>query len=139
MIAKAAVFAMTLLASSTASAGPGAVGEWNTHHAGGVIRIGECGDALCGKVVTSDPIKADPNLKDVRNADAGLRGRLLKGLTIFYGVKGGPTEWKGGSLYNPEDGKTYHGSITLVDSDTLKLTGCVFGPFCQTQTWTRIK
>ena len=141
MIAKTAALALaaTLFAGSAAYAEPGAVGEWDTHHAGGVIKISECNGALCGKVVTSDPIKADPTAKDVRNGHVSLRTRLLKGLTIFYGVKGGPTEWTGGSVYNPEDGKTYHGSIKLLDPDTLKLTGCVFGPLCQAQTWTRLK
>ncbi len=141
MIAKTLAFALaaTLLAAASAQAEPGAVGEWSTHHANGVVRIGECGDALCGKVVASDQIKADPDAKDERNADKSLRGRPLKGLTIFSGVKGGPSEWTGGSIYNPEDGKTYHGSIKLIDADTLKLTGCVFAPLCQSQTWTRIK
>jgi uncharacterized protein (DUF2147 family) len=127
------------MAGSAAHADAGAVGEWDTHHAGGVVRISECGGALCGKVVTSEPLKTDPDAKDIRNADASQRNRPLKGLTVFYGLKGGPTEWTGGSIYNPEDGRTYHGSIKLVDADTLKLTGCVFVPLCQSQTWTRIK
>ena len=141
MIIKTAAFALatTLFAASAAWAEPGPVGDWSTHHAGGVVRISECDGGLCGKVVNSDPIKADPDAKDAHNSDASLRTRPLKGLTVFYGVKGGPTEWSGGSVYNPEDGKTYHGSIKLVDPDTLKLTGCVFGPLCQSQTWTRLK
>ena len=135
----ALAFAAALLAMSSAHAEAGAVGEWDTHHGGGVVRISECDGALCGKVIDSEPLKTDPDAKDIRNADASLRNRPLKGLTVFYGVKGGPTEWTGGSVYNPEDGKTYHGSIKLVDADTLKLTGCVFAPLCESQTWTRIK
>jgi uncharacterized protein (DUF2147 family) len=126
-------------AATAAQAQASPVGDWSTHHFGSVVRVSACGDALCGKVVTSDPIKTNPNVKDERNADPALRGRPLKDLPVFYGVKGGPTEWKGGSVYNPEDGKTYHGSITLVDADTLKLTGCIIYPLCKSQTWTRVK
>jgi uncharacterized protein (DUF2147 family) len=116
------------------------VGDWKTPEHNGVVRISQCdGDALCGKLVDGDDLRADPDVRDTRNQDPAKRARLMKGLTLFDGVKGGPTEWTGGSLYNPEDGKTYHGSIKLVDANTLKLTGCVFAPFCRSQTWTRLK
>jgi uncharacterized protein (DUF2147 family) len=141
MIGKSAILAMTLAfaAGSTAFAAEGPEGLWQTPDNGGVVQVSACGDALCGHVVTSDRIKADPGITDMKNQDASQRSRPLKGLPLFYGVKGGPTEWSGGSVYNPEDGKTYKGSIKLVDASTLKLTGCVFAPFCKTETWTRIK
>jgi uncharacterized protein (DUF2147 family) len=94
---------------------------------------------LCGKVVTSDRIKADPALADTKNRNAALRARPLKDLQILQGFTGGPPQWKGGTVYNPEDGGTYKGSIKLVDPDTLRLTGCIFAPLCKTETWRRIK
>lgn len=136
----AAVSALTLALAlaSIAAAEPGPVGLWRTAADNGEVRISECGGALCGTIVTSGRIKANPDLKDVQNKDPALRSRTLKGLSIFYGVKGGPKVWSGGNVYNPQDGHTYKGSITLVDANTLKLTGCVFGPLCQSQTWRRI-
>jgi uncharacterized protein (DUF2147 family) len=43
-----------------------------------------------------------------------------------------------GQVYNAEDGKTYSGSITLVDAKTLTLQGCALGGLiCKSRTWTR--
>jgi len=140
MIRTALVLAAGLtLASAAAAFAASPVGDWRTPTKNGLVHVSECGDGLCGKLVDGDDLRAHPDAKDVRNQDPKLRDRPLKGLTIFYDVKGGPTEWTGGSVYNPEDGKTYHGSIKLVDDNTLQLTGCVIAPFCKTQTWTRVK
>ena len=46
-------------------------------------------------------------------------------------------EWTDGTLYDPASGNTYHGSINLISHDTLQLKGCIFGPLCRSQTWTR--
>jgi uncharacterized protein (DUF2147 family) len=112
-------------------------GRWLTPVQHGVIEITACGETICGHVVSSDHIKSDPGLKDSHNKDAALRDRPVKGLTMLAGFTGGPKEWKGGTAYNPDDGNTYKGSLTLADPNTLKVTGCVVFPLCKTQTWTR--
>jgi uncharacterized protein (DUF2147 family) len=132
--------ALILLALGTphaAVAAPGPEGFWRTATDNGVVQVFACGAALCGTLVTSDRLKEHPEQVDGRNADASLRTRTLKGLALFTAMKGGPTEWAGGSLYNPDDGHTYRGSIRLTGPDTLTLTGCVFKPFCRSETWTR--
>lgn len=140
MLIKTAALALCAAAAlSSAALAASPVGEWKTPEKNGVVKVSECGDAICGKLIDGDDIKANPAITDMRNQDTSLRTRPLKGLPLFYGVKGGPTEWSGGSVYNPEDGKTYHGSIKLVDENTLKLTGCVMAPFCKSQTWTRVQ
>ena len=58
---------------------------------------------------------------------------------MMTGFKGGPSEWSGGTLYDPASGNTYHGGFALKSNDTLNLKGCIFGPLCRTQTWTRIR
>jgi uncharacterized protein (DUF2147 family) len=122
--------------SLAAPAGP--EGLWRTpvHH--GVVEIYDCGDKLCARIVTSDILQRDPDEKDVKNRDLALRDRPLKGLTVMWDFKGGPTDWKGGTAYNPQDGGTYHGSLKLVDAEKLSMTGCIVFPLCQSQTWTRI-
>lgn len=133
----ALLVAPALLASPALAAEP--TGLWQTASRGGQVEIYRCGAALCGRLVSSEGLKADPNLKDTANANAAQRGRALKNLTIMSGFSGGPKEWSGGSIYNAEDGKTYSGSITLDGDDTLKLRGCVVAPLCKTQTWTRLR
>jgi uncharacterized protein (DUF2147 family) len=127
------------LLSSTAYAASPAEGLWRTPSYNGEVQISECGTALCGKVVTSDRIKANPNLTDSKNKNTALRSRSMKDLPMLEGFTGGPSEWKGGKVYNPEDGGTYKGTLTLVDANTLKLKGCIVAPFCKTQTWRRIR
>lgn len=114
-------------------------GLWQTPTRGGQVEITKCGNALCGRLMTSEGLQADPALKDVHNQNTSLRGRALKGLTILTGFTGGPSEWTGGSIYNADDGKTYSASITLDGGDKLKLKGCVIAPLCKTQIWTRLR
>jgi uncharacterized protein (DUF2147 family) len=128
-----------LLAASAANAASPADGLWRTASKNGEVRLSDCGAALCGKLVGSDGITANPTLADTENKDPALRTRLLKDLPMLQGFTGGPTEWKGGTVYNPEDGGTYKGAIKLIDTDTLKLTGCIVFPLCKTQTWKRAK
>lgn len=137
MVAVAAL-ALADLVSGARAASP-AEGRWRTPAKHGEVVIAECGPALCGKLVDGDGIRADASLADVKNRDPTKRSRPLKDLPLLQGFTGGPSEWKGGTVYNPEDGATYKGSIRLVDADTLKLTGCIFAPLCQSQTWTRIR
>ncbi len=44
-----------------------------------------------------------------------------------------------GVSYNPNDGKTYSGSLKLTGPDSLEVSGCVMSVFCKRQTWTRVK
>jgi len=113
-------------------------GLWQTPTNGGQVRITRCGQALCGTLVTSASIRANPGALDEHNSDRSLRTRTLRNLPMLRGFTGGPTEWRGGSVYNPADGRTYRGTITMQGDNTLSLRGCVVAPLCRTQTWTRI-
>lgn len=130
----AAALSAGLAASAQAA---GATGVWRTS-AGADVELTACGAALCGKLLNSPQIAAQPGLKDALNKDAALRNRPLKGLQILSGFSGGPTKWTKGRVYNPEDGATYSGSIELA-GDKLKLTGCAAPMLCRTQTWTRVR
>lgn len=137
-----ALAAVLLLSSGAASpsvaAGAGSpVGVWLTPDDHGQIEVFPCGGKLCGKILTSDRLKANPGLTDSANKDPALRGRPLRGLVIMTGFNGGPARWTGGAIYRPQDGGVYQGTIDLVDAGTLKLKGCVVAPLCQTQTWKR--
>lgn len=116
-----------------------AVGRWKTETRNGIIEIERCGASLCGRIVSSDGIAANPALKDVNNRDPALRGRSLKGLQLLGGFRLSEGIWDGGTIYNAEDGKTYQARITPVDANRLKLRGCIFVPLCKNQTWTRVR
>ncbi len=43
---------------------------------------------------------------------------------ILDGYRGGPPQWRGGSVYDPQTGdETYDSTLTLVSPDTLKVEG----------------
>ena len=134
-----ALIAACLLAPAAAAQQGDPVGLWRTPTDGGQVRISRCGPALCGTVVSSARLRANPDIRDANNSDTSLRSRRMQGLQILRGFTGGPTEWGGGSVYNPQDGRTYRGTITVRDANTLRLRGCVVAPLCRTQTWTRVR
>ncbi|MET0374733.1 MAG: DUF2147 domain-containing protein [Rhizorhabdus sp.] len=115
------------------------VGRWKTETRNGIVEITRCGQSLCGKLLSSDGITANPALKDVKNKDEKLRGRALKGVQLLGGFTLKDGVWDGGTIYNAEDGKTYDARITPVDANTLKLRGCIFVPLCKNQTWIRVR
>ncbi len=129
------LFAAMLAAPSADSV----IGTWHSPTKNGIIEIQRCGSSICGHLLSGDDIKGNPDAKDANNKDEAQRGRPLKGLTMLSGFKQGEGVWEDGQVYNPNDGRTYSGRITLVDANTLKLRGCVFVPLCKTETWTRVR
>lgn len=132
------VFAVAALEASMAAAASPAAGVWRTPERGGRVEISDCAPGICGRIAGGADITANPDVHDIKNSDPALRTRRLMGTPIFEHLTGGPPKWTG-KVYNPVDGKTYSGSVTLTDADTLKLTGCVFVPLCKTQVWRRLK
>ena len=110
-------------------------GFWSRSNAAGEtkIEIEPCNNQqYCGTIVWME----NPR-NDTENPDPNLRDRPLVGVQIFNDMaQVNANKWEG-SLYNPEDGNTYSGSLTQVCPDTLELEGCAFIIFCQSDTWTR--
>lgn len=114
-------------------------GLWSTGSQDGRVQIYRCGTAYCGRIVDAAPLRANPDQRDVHNADAALRTRRLKGLVVIAAFTGGPTEWKGGPVYDPESGDgAATGYLKLRADGTLELKGCV-AIFCRTKVWTRVR
>lgn len=131
------------IAAAAALAMPGAAsaaditGVWATGTEGGRVEIYRCGNALCGKIVDASRLRANPHLRDVRNSDVKLRQRKLRGLVVLKGFTGGPREWQGGPVYDPETGDgAAKGHLKLLANGKLELKGCV-AFFCRTKIWSR--
>ena len=77
---------------------------------------------------------------DRENRDPALRSRPVQGLVIMKDFKyGGAWKWKGGTIYDPENGKTYRGAIQLTSGGILKMRGYVGIPlFGRTTRWSRV-
>src|SRR5687768_3168394 len=114
LLRAAAAIALTFAVATPAFAAD-ITGRWRTPGNGGEVEVYQCGAAICGRLISSTQIAKDPSTLDARNENEKLKSRKLKGLTFLTGFTGGPTKWENGKVYNPEDGKTYSGSITAVD------------------------
>ena len=132
------LFALAAAAAAGAVSPESALGHWQTESRHGVVEITRCGGSICGRLLTSDGIRANPNLTDLKNADAAKRTRPLKGIMMLSGFTRDDASWSGGTIYNPENGKTYTSTVTPEGPDRLKVRGCIFVPLCKTQSWTRL-
>lgn len=135
----AAIAALTVAASATAALAGDVTGVWATSSDNGKVQISRCGQAICGRLIDADQIRANPNQTDQYNKNKVLRSRKIKGVLLFEDYAGGPAEWKGGAIYDPKTGDTGRsGKLRLVSDDRLEVKGCL-GPICRTQHWKRVK
>jgi uncharacterized protein (DUF2147 family) len=124
--------------STGASAGVSPLGTWTMGKV--TVKVTECGGGICGTIVAlKEPIsKIDGKPKvDRENPDESKRQHPLIGLPIMMGMKPlSGDQWQG-SIYNPDDGRTYNATVKL-DGDTMKVQGCVASIFCKTNNFARV-
>jgi uncharacterized protein (DUF2147 family) len=112
---------------------PPVVGTWERENGDARIRVGRCGEVLCGTLTWTARPRIDEN-----NPDPALRRRSLVGVNVFFDMKpGADGRWEG-QAYNPEDGRNYSASM-VVAGGTLSTEGCVLGGLiCRSVSWKRI-
>ena len=117
-------------------------GEWVTQGYTARVHIMPCAqtlEKLCGRI---DWLweAIDENGKsrvDSNNPTTARRSDPLVGLSILRNFKGDRSNhWSDGTIYDPESGRTYKSTLTLRDSTTLEVNGCVLF-VCRTQIWRR--
>jgi len=113
-------------------------GRWLSGDESGWIEIRLVDGLPKGFAAGATQAEPTPRL-DTLNPDPTLRSRRLLGITILDGFEYvGENVWKGGWVYDPNSGKTYRCSMTLVDHNTLKVRGFVgVSLFGRSDTWTR--
>ena len=115
-------------------------GRWLTQEGDGWIMIQIVGESLEGSVAGSpDPKQREEREFDDRNPNPNLRTRRLEGLTIMTGFSyDGDGRWSGGTVYDPNSGKTYKCTVKQLDTNTLKIRGFIgISLFGRSETWTR--
>lgn len=131
------LFSITTFAQSDAI-----LGEWYTSDKEAVVTIFKDGKTFSGKTTwmkEANERNGKPKL-DKENPEEKLRSRKRLGLKIMQDfVFKGDNIWEDGRIYKPSNGKTYGGTATLVDENTLELEGYLISmPFIsKTSTWTR--
>ncbi|MAZ47261.1 MAG: SIGNAL peptide protein [Halobacteriovoraceae bacterium] len=118
------------------------VGFWLSENKKGVVEIYPKGDAFEGKIVWVKDIyegKADVKF-DIHNPDKSKRKQPLIGLVNLKNFKFDGREWSGGTIYDPQKGKTYKAFMRLSKKDTMKLRGFIgISLFGRTEVWSRQK
>jgi uncharacterized protein (DUF2147 family) len=120
------------------AANPDAIlGEWLNEAGNAKFLIYKSEQKYFGKVTWG----TGGSTKDIHNPDPTLRDRDLVGLAILNGfVFSGNQTWTRGTIYDPNNGKTYDCKLTLKRHETLEVRGYVGAPmFGRTETWTRVK
>jgi uncharacterized protein (DUF2147 family) len=131
-----------LFSLSTFAQSDAILGEWYTADKDAVVTIFADGNTISGKTTWMEEpndSKGNPKL-DKENPDENLRSRKRMGLKIMQDfVYKGDNVWEDGKIYKPSNGKTYGGTATLVNKNTLELEGYLISlPFIgKTSTWTR--
>jgi len=117
------------------------------------ITIARCEAGFCGaisKIVVPEHIvesvgadvlagMSPDAFYDANNEDPALRTRPILGLQILTLIPSNEPMTYDGSIYNPEDGKTYSGYVQVLGPDTIRLNGCVlYNIICRGEDWTRV-
>jgi uncharacterized protein (DUF2147 family) len=129
--------------SAQQSEGDRIIGLWVTGSGKGRIQITRYGEKYGGKLVwLREPNDANGKPKvDDKNPDETKRNKPKLGLNNLLGFTyKGKGEYEGGTIYDPENGKTYDCIMTLKDDNTLNVRGYVgISLFGRTDTWKRVK
>lgn len=116
-------------------------GIWLTEDKDAALTIADCGDRLCGRIVWLESATDRGGLLrlDENNPDPAKQAQQICGLVVITGLRrSGPNRWDG-EVYNPQDGKTYRGIVTVLSDNTLRLRAYIGLPiFGRSQTWTRV-
>lgn len=126
MIARAsaitlATTALLVIGPAPAAADPS--GTWLRENGGARVRMAKCGDAICGTITW---------LKDPANTKSKV------GQRVFFDMKPNGADAWAGKAFNPEDGQTYSGKITLSGS-SMTTAGCVAsGWICRSVSWSKV-
>lgn len=134
-------FVLTVLITVTIQA-QSVVGTWKTiddttGKAKSLVEISEKNGKIYGKVIEILTEKKDAKCDKCPGAD---KGKPIKGLTIIKGLKKDGSEYSGGAIIDPSNGKEYKCAIKLNGSDKLDVRGYVgIQALGRTQTWVRVK
>ena len=131
------VLGLAAAEAATAEARPELGGRWATEGFGSIVEFRPrtaVANEMCGRLVWLAPGPGRRLRTARRKPDAALRVRPLVGIEIVRGLRQtAPDVWSGGRFYNPDDGRTYSGTLRLANG-RLELEGCTPTVVCRTQT-----
>lgn len=132
---------LALAAMSSAATAADPRGIWLTEDKDAALTIADCGARLCGRIVWLESATDRGGLLrlDENNPNPAKQAQQICGLVVITALKpSGPDTWDG-DVYNPQDGRTYRGIVTVLSDNALRLRAYIGLPiFGRSQTWTRV-
>lgn len=132
------LFALSTSVFAQATDSP--VGLWKTiddetKQTKSLVRISEAGGAFVGKI---EKLTTPGRENAVCGACEGdLKDKPVTGMTIINGMKKSDDGYEGGTIFDPNNGKTYKSKMKLIDGGKkLEVRGYI-GPFSRAQVWVR--
>jgi uncharacterized protein (DUF2147 family) len=132
----------TSIASLASESADDIVGIWKNASGKGHVQIYKQNGKYYGKLVWLRKTHDEQGLPylDKNNPDKTECMQPLLGLVMLKDFQFDDGEWKGGKVYNPEDGKEYKSYMKLKDSHTLFVRGFLgFSWIGKTLTFQRVK
>lgn len=117
------------------------LGVWTNEDGKAKFEIYQCGDKLCGKIVSlKEPNRNGKAKMDDNNPEKSQRTRPLMGLVFMKGFEyDGSNKWDEGTIYDPESGKTYSCYMKLLSNNKMEVKGYIgISLIGRAQTWTRV-
>ncbi len=121
------------------------LGEWITEDGDSHVEIFKKDNQYFGKIVALiEPNYLPGEVKgmvgkprlDLNNPKKSLRSNSLVGLELMKNFRFDDNKWVGGSIYDPENGKSYKCKISLTEDGELHVRGYVgISLFGRTSVW----
>ena len=117
------------------------IGGWYTKDSKALVQIYKSGEVYNGKIVwLKEPLYEDGTEKrDKNNPDESRHQDKIIGLNLVQGFTyKGKNKWMDGTIYDPDNGKTYSCKMTLKTDNELKVRGFIgVSLIGRTQMWQR--
>jgi uncharacterized protein (DUF2147 family) len=133
-------FAALLFCSACLKAQDLTIGSWYNAEKTAIIKFYVESEKIFGKIIwLKEPQTNGKNKTDENNSDKTLRTRPIMGLVFLKNFKkDGASKWAGGTIYDPNNGKTYSCKITMEGDSKLNIRGYVgLSMFGRTSVFTR--
>ena len=128
--------------AQTSAASTSPVGLWktiddDTGQAKSLVRIVEVNGALSGRIEKLLTPGKESQVCD--KCEGALKDQPVLGMEILKGLRKGDGIWEGGTILDPNNGKTYRSQLKLVDGGTkMELRGYIGIPLLgRSQNWLR--
>ena len=129
----AAAAAILMSAGAQADDGHDVFGIFLTEAKTSTVTIADCGDGSpCGRISWIDPTAMEPG--QTPETARTQAGDPVLGLLMLEGFEQRKNDWRGGTIYDPENDKSYASRLKRMKDGRLQVKGCI-GPICQTQVW----